>query len=91
MVLNYIIGPSHIHSDITYQIKEEIKNKKLFNNCILDGYRGIPIWSKHIYNCIKKNIDTNNVYWIVSDYKFNNFDYPKIVDMTKKTSYFWIQ
>jgi hypothetical protein len=88
MVLNYIIGPSHIHSDITYQIKEEIKNKKLFNNCILDGYRGIPIWSKHIYNCIKKNIDTNNVYWIVSDYKFNNFDYPKIVDMTKKNELF---
>jgi len=23
----------------------------------------------------------NNVYWIVSDYKFNNFDYPKILDI----------
>jgi hypothetical protein len=80
MKLNYIIGSSHIHHDFTYQIDNEIQTKLLFNNCILDAYRGIPIWSKHIYNCISDNIN-NNVFWIVSDYKFNNLDYPKIVDM----------
>jgi hypothetical protein len=81
--MNYIIGPSHIHSDFTYQIDKEIQNKELFNNCILDAYKGIPIWSNHIYNCININ-KNNNVFWIVSDYKFNNFDYPKILDLKKK-------
>jgi hypothetical protein len=82
MVLNYIIGPSHIHSDFIHQIHNEIKNKELFDNCILDAYRGIPIWSKHLYNCISNNVNlNNNVFYIVSDYKFNNFDYPKILDM----------
>jgi len=80
--MNYIIGPSHIHSDFTYQIDKEIQNKELFNNCILDAYKGIPIWSNHIYNCININ-KNNNVFWIVSDYKFNNFDYPKILDLKK--------
>ena len=52
--MKYIIGPSHIHSDFTHQINNEIKNKTIFNDCILDAHHGIPIWSKHIYNCIKK-------------------------------------
>ena len=43
MKLNYIIGPSHIHHDFTHQIDNEIQTKLLFNNCILDAYRGIPI------------------------------------------------
>jgi hypothetical protein len=85
--MNYIIGPSHIHSDFTYQIAKEIQNKQLFNNCILDAYRGIPIWSNHIYNCININ-KNNNIFWIVSDYKFNNFDYPKILDLKKKNNLF---
>jgi hypothetical protein len=85
--MNYIIGPSHIHSDFTYQIDKEIQNKQLFNNCILDAYRGIPIWSNHIYNCININ-KNNNIFWIVSDYKFNNFDYPKILDLKKKNNLF---
>jgi len=87
MKLNYIIGPSHIHHDFTCQIDNEIQTKQLFNNCILDAYRGIPIWSKHIYNCISNNIN-NNVFWIVSDYKFNNFDYPKILDMQVRNELF---
>jgi hypothetical protein len=87
MKLNYIIGPSHIHRDFTYQINNEIKKKQLFNGCILDAYRGIPIWSKHIYNCISNNKD-NNVFWIVSDYKFNNFDYPKILDIQIRNELF---
>lgn len=76
MSTSYIIGPSHIHSDFTKQVANEIESGKLFSDCILDAYRGIPIWSRHIYNCISKN---KNVFWIVSDYKFNNSDYPKIV------------
>jgi len=87
MKLNYIIGPSHIHHNFTHQIDNEIQTKLLFNNCILDAYRGIPIWSKHIYNCISNNIN-NNVFWIVSDYKFNNFDYPKILDMQIRNELF---
>ena len=79
--MNYIIGPSHIHRVYTHQIENEIQNKQLFNNCILDGYIGIPIWSKHIYNCISDNvIADNNVFWIVSDYKLCNYDFPKILE-----------
>ena len=80
--MNYIIGPSHIHSVYTHQIKNEIQNKQLFNNCILDGYIGIPIWSIHVYNCISNSVVAgNNVFWIVSDYKLCNYDFPKILDM----------
>jgi hypothetical protein len=89
MVLNYIIGPSHIHSSITFQIDEEITNKELFNNCILDGYCGIPIWSNHIYNCINNNVNiNNNVFWLISDYKFNNKDYTQILDLQNKDELF---
>jgi len=41
----------------------------------------------YIYNCISNNIN-NNVFWIVSDYKFNNFDYPKILDMQIRNELF---
>lgn len=75
----YVIGPSHIHSDYTHQIKEELDNKTLFNNCILDPYRGLPIWSNHIVRKLEENkAKDNKLVWIVSDYKFNNFDYDKI-------------
>ena len=80
----YIIGPSHIHKDFTFQIQNEINNKILFNNCILDAYCGIPIWSHQIYNSIKYNTTKgNDIIWIVSDYKFNNFNYDKIVKLQK--------
>lgn len=72
----YIIGPSHIHSDFTRQISNELNNGILFKNCILDAYRGLPVWSKRILDQFNKHQDKNLV-WIVSDYKFNNFDYPK--------------
>lgn len=85
----YIIGPSHIHSNYTCIIKDELENKTLFANCILDAYRGIPNWSVHIFNSIKTNIEqNNNVCWIVSDYKFNNLDYPKIIEMTERDELF---
>ena len=32
MVLNYILGPSHIHNDFTHQIDNEINKKQLFKN-----------------------------------------------------------
>jgi len=87
--MKYVIGPSHIHSDFTHQIENEIKNKSLFNNCILDSYRGIPIWSKHIYNSINENTNKNNdIVWIVSDYKFNNFNYDKLVEIEKTMNCF---
>jgi hypothetical protein len=53
----------------------------------LDAYRGIPIWSRHIYNSIQQNIN-NNIIWIVSDYKFNNFNYPQIIDIQKRGELF---
>ncbi len=43
MTLNYILGPSHIHSMFLNQITNEINNKELFNNCVLDAYIDIPI------------------------------------------------
>jgi len=77
--MKYIVGPSHIHTDYTRQIQND---RTLFNDCILDGYHGIPIWSRHIYNCIRDNVSKGNeIVWIVSDYKFNNFNYPEILYM----------
>jgi translation initiation factor 1 (eIF-1/SUI1) len=82
--MNYIIGPSHIHSLFTHQIDEELINRTIFNNCILDGYCGIPIWSNHILLSIEKNTN-NNIFWMVSDYKFNNHDYDKITEIGEHT------
>lgn len=85
----YIIGPSHIHCNYTCIIKEELENMVLFSNCILDAYRGIPVWSSHIFNSIKTNVELkNDVCWIVSDYKFNNLDYPKILQMDESDELF---
>jgi hypothetical protein len=75
---NYIIGPSHIHSEFTHQISEEIENGVLFNNCILDANIAIPIWSSHINSSIEKNID-KNLFWIISDYKFCNHNYDELI------------
>lgn len=86
-MLNYVLGPSHICNEFTCQIENELNNKELFNNCILDPYVGIPIWSNHIYHCIRNNIN-NNVFWIVSDYKFNNFDYYNILDIQSRNQLF---
>lgn len=89
MALNYILGPSHIHKILSYQIQNEIDNKILFDNCILDGYIGLPIWARHIFNLIKENtLKNNNVCWMVSDYKFNNFDYTQLVDPVSKYDLF---
>ena len=42
---------------------------------------GIPVWSRHNYNCIAQHVESHDVYWIVSDFKFNNFDYDRIVNL----------
>ena len=77
----YVIGPSHIHKDFTNIIQPELESGKLFPNCILDGYPGIPNWSQHLHASIKQHIDANDsVVWMVSDYKFNNEDYYTLVN-----------
>ena len=83
----YIIEPSHIHSDFTHQIQEELDRKTLFNNCILDPYRGIPIWSQQIVIKLEENREKTLV-WMVSDYKFNNFDYNKVLEIRAKNELF---
>ena len=73
----YVIGPSHIHRKFLMQIRAQIRSKELFENCKLEGYKGLPVWSRHIYETIKKQTELgNDVIWMVSDYKFNNYDYP---------------
>ncbi len=87
--MKYIIGPSHMGSNYTYVVADEIKNKILFDDCILDAYPGLPVWSKHLYTCIRDNFQKNNeVYWLVSDYKFNNFDYDTIIELQKENELF---
>ena len=83
MTVIYFLGPSHLHPlNYDNQISDELLNKTLFNNCHLDGNIGIPNWSKHIYYKIYKNIvKNNNVCWMVSDYKFNNFDYNELIEL----------
>ena len=75
--MTYILGASHLHSVFTYQIQHELDNKLLFKDCILDGYIGIPNWSCIIPQKLAENADKNLI-WIVSDYKFNNFEHDKI-------------
>ena len=84
----YIIGPSHIHSDYTHVIRNELDKNILFNKCYLDAHRGLPIWSKYIEIKILEKMNDNNIVWIVSDYKFNNFDYPKILELQKTNELF---
>ena len=83
----FVLGPSHIHCSQTRIIKEKIDNGILFSNCILDAYCGLPNWSKRILDQLHKNSHRNLV-WIVSDYKFNNFDYDRIKDIVSKNELF---
>ena len=83
----YVCGPSHIHQEYTDIIKHELINKTLFNNCILNGIRGLPNWSNIIIDSFSLNAKSNLV-WIVSDYKFNNFDYPTIFKMQSSADLF---
>jgi hypothetical protein len=77
--MKYIIGPSHIHSDYTGIISSEIESGAIFGGCLLDPHRGLPIWSSYIPKAIEENSKSGReIFWIVSDYKFNNFDYDKI-------------
>lgn len=83
----YILGPSHLHKDFLKQIEEEIKLEILFKNCILDGNCGLPNWSNYIPKTIEENEDKNMV-WMVSDWKFNNFDYPEILKLENSDNLF---
>ncbi len=89
MTYTYIIGPSHIYKDRIHMINSEIINNIYFKDCILDGYNGIPIWSNHILKSISDNYNKNyNICWIVSDYKFNNFNYPLILNIKNNENLF---
>ena len=76
----YVLGPSHIHSEYTEIIKDEVESHVLFNKCILDGVRGLPNWSSYINNTCTTHKDKPLI-WIVSDYKFNNHDYPILKEL----------
>jgi hypothetical protein len=89
MKQTYVIGPSHIHSDYTWQIGHELYHKILFKDCILDAHRGLPVWSRYIYDKIKEQSALgNNICWIVSDYKFNNHNYNQLATMIGKDELF---
>ncbi len=85
----YIIGPSHLGPPFIDIIKTEIENGQIFNDCILDPYIGIPNWSSTIFDKLNEHSFKNaNLCWIVSDYKFNNFEYDKIVELQNKHQLF---
>ncbi len=76
----YVIGPSHIHHSFTELITPELESRTLFADCILDGYPGLPNWSKYIDPLIEDHTRKGHtVVWLVSDYKFNNSDYEALV------------
>jgi hypothetical protein len=75
--MTFILGASHLHTIFTSQIQDELDNKLLFRDCILEGHIGLPNWSSMIPQRLLENADKNLI-WIVSDYKFNNFEYDKI-------------
>lgn len=70
----YVLGPSHIHKEIVYSVPCA---RDLFDDdCVLEGYCGLPNWSSHIPRLLGKySSKHDNVIWIVSDWKFNNIDY----------------
>lgn len=85
----YVIDPSHIHSDFTHIIDNELKTGILFKNCILDPYIGIPNWSSTIFDKLTEYKKQNvHLCWIVSDYKFNNFEYNKIIELQNSNNLF---
>jgi hypothetical protein len=79
----YIIGPSHIDNCFLEQIQTEIDNETLFKDCILDSYVGIPNWSRNIETQILEKMNNHNIVWLVSDYKFNNHEYEKVIELEK--------
>lgn len=84
----YIIGPSHLCNCFIEPVKDKIKSGELFRNCELDAYIGLPNWSSIIKQKILEKQKTHNVIWLVSDYKFNNFDFHKIIELQQKGELF---
>ena len=61
-----------------HQIKKQIENKKLFNGCITDVENQI-VWSKY------KNMNENNLYWVVPDnYYLTDIDRSDIEQRSKR-------
>lgn len=84
----YIIGPSHIDNCFLEQIQTEIDNEILFKDCIFDSYVGLPNWSRNIETQIIEKMKHHNIVWLVSDYKFNNHEYEKILELEKNNELF---
>lgn len=75
----YLIGPSSLHNEYTTSVEQEIKEGILFKDCHLNGHKGMPNWSKRLYDNIKKEYASGKqVVWVVSDYELNNVDYDAI-------------
>ena len=88
MTKYYVIGPSHICKEFLQQVERQIDDGILFENCELDAYIGLPNWSKKIEIKIKEKMLSHKIIWLVSDYKFNNFDFHKIIDLQKRGELF---
>lgn len=84
----YVIGPSHICDVFLKQVSKQMEDGILFENCELDAYIGLPNWSKQIERKVREKMNTHQIIWLVSDYKFNNFDYNKIIELQKKGELF---
>jgi hypothetical protein len=77
----YIIGPSHLSPTFTGRVKQEIEAKTLFQNCILEPFRGVPNWAKKILDRIEEYSSKGySIVWMVSDYKFSNVNYNTLVN-----------
>jgi hypothetical protein len=88
MVKYYVIGPSHLCDKFLQQVSTRIDKGELFNSCELDAYIGLPNWSRQIDTKIREKMTTHQIVWLVSDYKFNNFDFHKILDLQEKGELF---
>ena len=88
MVKYYIIGPSHLCDKFLEQVSDRIEKGELFHSCEIDAYSGLPNWSRQIETKIREKMATHQIIWLVSDYKFNNFDFHKIIDLQKKGELF---
>lgn len=83
----YILAPSHLDHTLLKPLETEIKNNLFFKDCEIDSNIGMPNWSNYVKHTLEKNKEKNLI-WMVSDYKFNNFDYPKILKLKDSKNLF---
>jgi len=74
----FVIGPSHLH---TCQLSDDVR-VRVFGamDVTIEAHVGLPVWSQRVPDALAEHSAAGRApVWVVSDWKFNNFDYDAIV------------